>query len=401
MRPTDCTSVRPGGARPLGPATWAVLLLLLAWSKSASAYPFMIEHGYTACAQCHVDPSGGGVLTEYGRGAAEILLRTPWKPRAPDWQPGRIKDFAFGAVLPKWLGLQADGRLLIVPEPGKVRWVLMQSDLRAAIQASKFVVYASAGYVSQGGTAAWLTRNTGAGGNLVSREYWVGWNAAKGLLVRGGRMALPFGIRSEEHTLFARSATQTDSNAQQQVGVDAVYGSRRFRAEGMAILGNFQVAPDTFRERGYSFAGSWSVTKSAEVGVSSLLAHAKLDTDTLTEQIRQAHGVFARVAPAERVGLLAEADLLVDGTLGPKFGTTGYLQVDVEAVSGLHLRGTGEWCDDDLRDTDTATLRGSGTALWFFAPHADLRVDALYGTRACTPSLSPSFMGLVQAHFFL
>ncbi len=291
--------------------------------------------------------------------------------------------------------------MLVIPEPANVRWIVMQADVRAAVQVSDVVAYASAGYVSEGASAAWVSSNTGTGGNLVSREYWAGWSPGKGMLLRGGRMALPFGIRSEEHTLFARSATQTDTNAQQPTGVAFSYGTRKLRAEGMAILGNFQVRPDAFRERGYSFAGSYALTNSAEVGVSSLLAYAVLDTDTLTEQIRQAHGVFTRVSPIDRLGLLAEADMLVDGTLGPKVGTVGYLQVDVEAVRGLHLKGTGEWCDDDLADADTATLRGSGTALWFFAPHADLRADALYGTLACTTGLPSYFLALVQAHLYL
>lgn len=382
-------------------STLVVSAAVLAWPGGAAAYPFMIEHGYTSCAHCHVDPSGGGALTSYGRGQAEILMRTPWQDRDDAWEPGKVKDFAFGVPLPAWLTLQADGRLLVVPEPSNVRWIVMQSDLRAAVQASDLVAYASAGYASEGGQAAWLSSNTGSGGNLVAREYWLGWSPAKGLLVRGGRMAVPFGIRSEEHLLFARDVTETDINDQQQVGLDVVYGRGAFRAEAMGILGNYQVAPDDFRERGYSFAGSWAPSKRSEVGVSSELAHARLDTDTLTEQIRQAWGVFGRVSPVDRFALMAEADVTMDGTLGPRMGTAGYLQADVEAVRGLHLKGTGEWCDDDLGDTKRATLRGSGTALWFFAPHADIRADALYGTLACTPGVDPSFLALAQLHFFL
>ena len=45
--------------------------------RPAAAYPWMVSHGYTACAQCHVDPTGAGTLTAYGRAQSEILLRTP------------------------------------------------------------------------------------------------------------------------------------------------------------------------------------------------------------------------------------------------------------------------------------------------------------------------------------
>jgi hypothetical protein len=169
----------------------------------------------------------------------------------------------------------------------------------------------------------------------------------------------------------------------------------------MGILGNVQVSPDDFRERGYSAVASYAPSKKLELGASSLLAHAKLDTATITEQIRQAHGLFGRFSPAQRLALLSEADLLLDGTLGPRVGAAGYLQLDVEALSGFHVKGTGEWCDDDFADTSGSTARGTGTLLWFFAPHADVRADAMYGTLECTPGVASSFMGLLQAHLFL
>lgn len=376
---------------------WIALVVCL--PRQASAYPFFIEHGYTACAYCHVDPSGGGPLSEYGRSQAEILLRTPWSARSAEWEPSAIKNFAFGVPLPAWLALQTDTRALVIPRPGETRILLMQADLRAAVQVSDIVAYASAGVVSEGAQKAWVTQND-AGVNLVSREHWLGWSPAKGLLVRGGRLALPFGIRSEEHLLFARAATETDANDDQQLGIDAVYGGKKFRAEIMGILGNMQVSPDVFRERGYSFAGGYSPTRRVEVGVSSLLAHSVLDPATLTERIRQAYGLFARVSPKERVGVFAEADLTVDGTLEPRLGTAGYLQVDVEAARGLHIKGTGEWCDADLAAAGNS-LRGSATALWFFAPHMDIRADAIYGTLGCTPEVESRFMALAQLHFFM
>jgi hypothetical protein len=38
---------------------------------------------------------------------------------------------------------------------------------------------------------------------------------------------------------------------------------------------------------------------------------------------------------------------------------------------------------------------------WFFAPHADLRVDGGYGTVYCTPGVTGSPFGLLQAHLLL
>lgn len=376
-----------------GLGAWAV------HAEPASAYPWMIHHGYTSCAQCHADPSGGGVLTEYGRAQGEILLRTHYEPQ-PD-NPGEVKDFLFGAVpLPEALALQADVRGLVIPDPSNVQAILMQSDLRAAVMTEKVLASASVGAVSKGASAAQISG--GDDWNLVSREYWVGYVPNKSFVVRAGRMNLPFGLRTEDHILDVRAATRTDLNAQQSTGVALFYNSRKWRAEVMGIAGNYQVRPDAFRERGYSLYAAYAPSTTLELGVSSLFTTAKADVITLGPRTRLAEGAFARWAPHPKLVVMAEADLLLDRQDGAS--ATGFVStaiLDYEPVQGLHLQAIGEQCDDDLGDSAGSTISGTGAAQWFFLPHADLRLDAGYGTVWCTPGVAPSPFGLVQAHFFL
>lgn len=376
------------------------LLIVGLFAKPALAYPFMIGHGYTACAQCHTDPSGGSALTDYGRGQAEIFMRTTYGAGVED--PGPIKDFAFGVPLPKQLQLQGDVRGLFIPQPGNFRFLLMQADMRAHVNLSGVRAYGSLGYVSEGADLAWLTNNA-TGGNVVSREHWLGYDVAKGTLLRAGRLSLPYGIRTEEHILFARTATRTTSNDDQQLGLDATYTRGKIRAELMGIAGNLQIAPDDYRERGYSLLFAVAASNTMEVGVSSLVTSAELDIDYAAPRLRQAHGAFARYAPLEAVRLLAEVNATVSelDDNPAQLGTVGFLQVDTEPTRGLHLRGTGEWCDNDHADTDASTLRGTFTALWFFAPHVDLRADVMYGTLYCTPGAEPQPMALAQLHAYL
>ena len=375
---------------------------MVLWVALAGAYPFTISHGYTSCAQCHVDPSGGGALSPYGRGQAEIFMRSVYRKRPPDWEPKDNAEFAFGLALPKALTLQADVRGLLIPQPGNVRAILMQADVRGQVQTGKLRAYGSLGVASEGGYSARVSSNA-EGWNLLSREYWLGLDVSKGLLLRAGRMALPFGIRSEEHLLFARAATRTDTNDDQQVGLDAVYGRKKFRSEVMGIAGNFQVSPDEYRERGYSAVASYALDNNFEVGVSSLATFAQLDVALLDERLRQAHGAFARYSPVERIGVFAEGNVLADvvGEGELSVGSVGYLQVDTEPAQGLHVRATGEWCDDNHGDELDAVLRGSGAVVWFFLPHLDVRADVMYGTLYCTPGTEPSPLALVQMHGYL
>ncbi len=375
------------------------------WSPTAAAYPWMIQHKYTSCNQCHIDPSGGGVLTDYGRALGEQLLpRGGGEDSAA--MPGKEKDFLLGAVaLPKWLDLQADLRALGYPQPVNGTWtgrfILMQSDLRGAVDVGSVVAYASAGVVSEGAQAAQLTQNA-SGWNAVARDYWVGWKPAKGMLVRAGRMNLPFGIRTEEHTQYVRTATRKSTNADQQAGVAVAMQRKGLRGEVMAIAGNPQVAPDAFRERGYSAIAAWAPKKTLELGASSLVTVADADVGTLAPRTRQAHGAFARWAPGGRATVMAEADGLLSNDDGASStGFAGLAEVDWEATQGLHLRGIGQWCDADLDDSDVGLATGWVAAQWFLAPRVDVRLDALHGTLQCTPGAEARFYGLGQLHVYL
>lgn len=377
----------------------ALLVVLFAlFPGSAAAYPWMVQHGYTACAQCHVDPSGAGVLTDYGRGQAEILLRTHYAKEQGD--PAKISQFGFGAIpLPDALQLQVDVRGMLIPAP-TVRPILMQADARAAVQAGIFSASGAIGAVSEGAQGARVTSNESW--NLVSREYWAGVTPAKGLTIRAGRMNLPFGIRTEDHIVYVRSATGTTINDDQQLGLAVAFGNRKIRAELMGIAGNLQVRPDDFRKRGYSGFAGYAINKKLEVGISSLFTVAQLDTDTLAPRAFMAHGLFTRLSPAERLSVLAEADVTRDNRAGDvSMGVVALGVVDFEATQGVHVMGLGEYCSAKFSAPDDAVWRAGAAAQWFFASRLDIRADLGYGTVFCTPGAEARPYGLVQAHFFL
>ncbi len=377
-----------------------VVALFAFFPRSAAAYPWMVQHGYTACAQCHVDPAGAGTLTDYGRAQGEILLRTHYGKEKGD--PEKISQFLFGAAkLPEVLELQADVRGMVIPQPGNVRAILMQADARAAVHAGIFTASASIGGVSEGGELAWLSSGD-SGWNLVSREYWAGITPVKGLMIKAGRMNLPFGIRTEDHILYVRSATGTTINDDQQVGLAVSYGTRKIRAELMGIAGNFQVRPDDFRKRGYSAYAAYAISKKLEVGISSLFTKSQADVETLAPRTFMAHGLFTRASPVEKLAVMAEADVLLDNQDGTRTqGIAGLAVVDYEPVQGVHVMGLGEYCARDLPAKGEGVWRAGIASQWFLASRVDVRGDLGYGVIFCTPGAEPRPYGLVQAHFYL
>lgn len=386
----------------------AVAMLVIAWARPAPAYPWMIRHEYTACAQCHADPSGGALLTQYGRAQGELLLRSRYGASA-DQEPGKAADFAFGAIKlprPDELLLGGDFRMLylrVKPQGAPLvdRLVWMQSDVQGQLTLDRFRTNLSVGYAHEGARSAAITRWSEK--NLVSRTHWVGVDIGedKEWLLRAGRMNLPFGIRNIEHTMWVRSQSRTSINDHQQHGIALSYNKEGKRAEVMAIAGNFQLSPDAYRDRGYAGYFEYAFIQKLAVGVSSHIVHADRDVLLGTAAWRHAHGLFWRWSPWKPIVIMAEGDYLLASQ--PKrnaSGVAGMMQLDIEPIQGIHAILTGELLNDRIIANPTSF--GIWTSAgWFFAPHADVRLDGVFqqisagGDRLGVTSL------LAQVHVFL
>ena len=385
-----------------GAAAAAVFLCVLLSSRDAMAFPWLIREGYNTCNTCHADPSGAGILTQYGRGMEEVVVRTPYKGKVDD--PGTLGNFAFGVKLPEQLLLQTDYRSLIyingTSSSGYAtpRYILMQADQAAQLKVGRFRLNGSIGYNRDSGAlAASVTNQPADWGAIIARQYWMGFDIGKDeeFLLRIGRMNKPFGIRSIEHTLWARVATRSDINADQEHGVTLAYTGEHFRGEAMAIAGNYQIHGTTNwdgpHERGYSAYLEWLAGEKAGLGVSSQITHAdEARTDLVGKELnpaiqpgpvwRQSHGLFARVAPVTALVFLAEADFLLNSQLDASnvahnhFGAVGYVQADLQVFQGIHIVGTGEYYNPSFDQVSTSVGGWLGV-WWFFAPHFDFRFD--------------------------
>ncbi len=408
--------------------SWIGVVAAILWSRPASAYPWMIRHEYQGCVPCHADPSGAGLLTEYGRAMGENVLRSRYGSKPPDEPPGYSR-FLFGVPTPDGLllGGSLRGGIQLMKNPGSPftsKLLEMEADLKAQVTVSRFRAYGSLGYMHEGAQPTQITDRPND--NLVSREHWVGADLGddKQWLLRAGRIDLPFGIRFDEHDLLVRTSTlpggtRTNINDSQQHGVAASYSGQIVRGELMAILGNYQIGPDAYRERGYAGFVELSLKPWAAAGVSSMVTYAQTDFQMSTPHtIRQLHGLFTRLAPKQPLVILAEADAYIlttdassTGSGGTSPGMVGALQADIEPTQGVHLVVTGEtWLQSNIPATTglaPASHGGGGGLtklfgawaglLWFFAPHADVRFDFVLSTANGTAS----FFFLPQLHVYL
>ncbi len=372
--------------------------------RRAHAYAWMIGHGYAGCAGCHLDPSGAGLLNEFGREEAGDTLRSRYGSDPPPVEPffGLWKN-------PDWLltgGSFRDGIFFMKAgaAPYSQQNILMQADLRVGIDAGRWRAAGTLGVLPNGDFPAAVVTSSG-GPSLVAREYWVGYTFENdAILLRAGRINVPYGIRSIEHTLFVRQATQTDINDTQEHGIALSLRWSGLRGELMAIAGNYQESPDAYRQRGYSGYLEWSPQGRYAFGVNSLVTYAKQDVSLGVANLRQAHGLTVRASPVERLVLLGEADYVAEGLSGQPHwnGLATMLQADFEPWQGLHFIGTGETYGSGQPTTETSWSVW-GSVAWFFYSHVDVRFDYVHQSLSTPPPEGriPIETYLVQLHLFL
>jgi hypothetical protein len=370
---------------------FASALLVVSWSGTSHAYPWMLKHGFAKCASCHTDPMGGETLTGMGRVISDTTLSTRWDGGK---EPTNNAKLFYAVEEPAWLRLGGSLRMMwaLYKFPyqgaeGAYRMFPMQMDTYGQLRFGDFRIGGSIGATrappgSSFGKPAQITSNEEQGWNLISRTHWLGYDISDHFLIRAGRLNLPFGVRIPEHVMWSRDATRTDREHSQQHGLALDYYEGQVRGQLMAILGNYQMSPDRFRERGYSLYAEYLFTPHVAVGLSSLLTHAAADY-VLTghpENTRQAHGLTGRVAPIKELAILAEADVLL--STATTAGYVGMLQADYEVTQGLHFIGTGEIVDRGKFPKDPpgvgagqAQFGGWLSAGWFFFTHFDARVD--------------------------
>lgn len=391
--PSRCRGRSIGIVLRLAPALLFAALILTV-SSPAHAYTWMIKHGYGSCLTCHADPSGGETLTGYGRLISQELLSTKWSET--NGEPSKFSQFLFGAFdLPETVLLGGSVRGAYTLKDGDFRVFPMQIDAYGQLKFDPLIIGGSVGVAkvpagSPHARAAQVTTNQGDGYNLISRNFYVGAELmSQQLIVRAGRLNLPFGLRIPEHTNWIREQTRTDRESDQQWGLALAYTGQKFRGELMGIAGNYQINPDEFRERGYSLYLEYFTSERAAIGISSLITKAKRDRLSLEPDVlRQAHGGFLRATLAEPLVLLAEADML--SYSDSELGYVAFAQLDLEPVQGLHLIGTGEIYDQGYPEGggSSGAVRGPGlgkpryggwaSVNWFFLTHFDARLDAIF-----------------------
>jgi hypothetical protein len=167
----------------------------------------------------------------------------------------------------------------------------------------------------------------------------------------------------------------------------------------MAVLGNYSLRPDEFRERGLIGYVETALSPTVAVGLSALATRAEAGLDTRAPTLRQAYGLTARAAPWTPLVFTAELDALFSTVLGhgtAKTGLAGWLQADLELLQGVHLVSAIERLSSPAGGA--AQLGWWGGVAWFVVPHLDVRADVIRHSSLDSPTTNTF---LIQLNCYL
>ena len=265
-------------------------LSFLAAAGRAVAEPIFLSRQYTRCTGCHFSPTGGGLLTPYGRSLSREELSTFGRSRGSATQ-GREHEFLFGALGdalgPVSVGAEVWPAHLDIDTAGfhSTRTFLMNADVTAAFRHERWTAYAEVGRQPRGDDA-----------RIASFEHWLGYQT-KHLGARAGRFLPAYGVRFADHTSFTRSTLGLDTD-------DQVYALELSYTNDRHLV---QVAVGARADGDHPFtaSGRWQfdLTPRTVVVASGLFQ----DASNLGPRSGAA-GLALGVAPTSRLTLWAQAD---------------------------------------------------------------------------------------------
>jgi hypothetical protein len=323
--------------RPLFFLIATAVLAAPAWAE-----PTFLAKQYTRCAACHYSPTGGGLLTPYGRLLSHRELSTTGAtataPESAEEDASRGEQaFLYGALGnalgPVHLGLEMRPSHLRIGFPGGHQGLnlLMNLDLAAAVQKNGWTAYGTVG--REPPNAAVRKGRTLPDSAFISYEHWISYQT-EGFQIRAGRFLPAYGVRFADHTTYTRRYLDLDRN-------DQVYGVEVSGTMGSSLVqvmvspGKAEAILHDGTHRGFSTAGRWQfdLAERATIVGSGFYRHST-DVDPQSGATGGAFGF----APTSHVSLWTEVDANLQTKAGGGLSWVVAHETSVEVYRGIWLK---------------------------------------------------------------
>ena len=205
---------------------WVLLVLVVSiFSKPGIALPEFTRLGYFSCTSCHVSPSGGGLLTPYGRSVASEKLAT-WR-----FEGEEKALYALGESTPDWLLLGGNFRQIQTYYEGdrsrNGRFFTMQRDLEIGFVKGRYALVGTIGLDSGPEVKK---------PSAVYRRYFAKVDLNQNISVRIGRFFPKYGLMIPNHNAAIRKNFHFDQGMETD-NFEVTFFSQKHEVTATAISG--------------------------------------------------------------------------------------------------------------------------------------------------------------------
>lgn len=302
-------------------------------TTGALAEPMYLAKQYARCSTCHYSPTGGGLLTPYGRSLSHQELsttgRNPLQGDAGTTALTGEEAFLYGMLKdtlgPVQLGVDLRPSRLefSVNDFHDHRNLLMTLDALGAYRFGDWTLYGEIGREPQA-----------TGAKVGSYEYWVGHQSEKGFGFRVGRFLPAYGIRFADHTAFNRSNLGFDKY-DQVFGVEVSRTSERTLMQVSVGPGRADSIIDDDGRQAFTATGRVQIDLSPRTAlVASALYRDPSDVDARNG----AGGVAFGFAPTARLNVWTEVDSQFRAETSDGHDYVVVNETAFEAIRGVWLK---------------------------------------------------------------
>lgn len=359
-----------------------IFLFIFLISNAAYAYPDFISYGYNTCISCHYNSHGYGPLTDYGRAlfSQEIAARNFWTPKSKsDEEVAENSQFIPGVNLPFWIRPNIKYRgIYIQRNPGSANstemWIRMQRDFNlvlAADEAQRTVLVLNYGLTHDKQTFYY---EFGKPVDAVTREHYIRFFPVKKLLVAAGLMDIAYGLRTGDHTSYARDPLGLGYDDQVH-GVMGQWFEESWDATLHAYVGNL-FEPENEQRVGASFMGEYLTGETNKVGFSFMQANSDVAK-------AQRFAVHNRYGISHGSSIIAEVGIRKDQTVASASPTAnsstqglyGMVQSIIRLSRGYNLLTGVERYHRELKSTSPEQSKWTLGLLLFPIQRTEIRLN--------------------------
>jgi hypothetical protein len=329
----------------------ALMLAIVALLRTApaEAEPYLaVMTGYK-CNVCHVNPTGGGLRSEFGVTYAKVLLPAETVDNTLDAWTGKVTD-----------RLQVGGDL----RTDWSRVTAPNSPSQQSFQLEQFRVYANLTIIPDR-LGLYVDEQIAPNGSTNEEAYVRYGNTMDGFYIKGGQFYLPFGWRLQDQTAFVQQVSGINMTTPDK-GIELGWEHAAWSAQFDVTNGQANANTGS----GYQVTTQVVYTKPIwRVGIAGSSTQSNVGD-------RRVGGLFAglRTGP---IAWLAEGDLVRDESLpGGRTLAAGLLEGDWRILKGHNLKLTAEYQDPDRSVSNDQQTRYS--IVYEYTPLPFLQLRAGY-----------------------